>query len=800
MAYLDTELNLLLAEKRYYEENPQKGKVPVSPDKILYISIKFNGDLKELEQIGFQTGNVVGNTAFGATNLAGLETLAAHPNVEMICKQRRASTTLDGSVPDIKANQVWTRSGSTFTGHTGKDVIIGIIDTGIDFRHHTFRKSDGKTRILKIWDQTLTANLDEEAPVAIADPAIGSTPLGYGVEYRDSAIDNTLEREAAGQTPITPVRHKDKDGHGTHVAGIATGDGSQSGRCHGDFTYIGVAPEASLIVVRLWGLTEGDKNRPTTLNSFKIDAISYILNEAKKAGKPVVINLSLGTFSEMMDGASPECLAIDFILIANLGGVAIVFSAGNHAQRQFHAALTVPGNTTSIENLNFKIFDKDNKRRNIVILYSGTNLGINLQVQLTSPVDGAAGKIEWVPFSDSKTSTTANGTGVILPGKVLVNNSLRRIEIQITPPVIKEAVGDDPAVFGPNKAGTWKLELKNTNTTPTPINAFCLYGNNPDSPYFKNHHVTKSTLNEFATAQQVISVGSYEVGEGLADSSARGPTLDGRVKPEFCAPGVDIASAGIHPDRREALDYICLKVCCCDCCEDFYVDKSGTSMAAPHVTGLIALMLHKNPNLTHPQIRTTIRNHTRPKPSDSTAEENEGWGSGKIDAAEAMSFVEEVNPALSAAGATELIPINPWDMLYAHFMGTERGSEFFHLFEKYSGEIRELINKNKRVATVWHRCKGPMWVRFAVRAASSPETAIPKEIGGIDFYDGLQRLIEIVKRYASRALARDIAKYESELSNLREGMNFEDMNLIDVIDSIGNSKRAVIVEPVPSSM
>src|SRR5262249_53109875 len=249
-----------------------------------------------------------------------------------IRKRRRDHAGLDDSVPDIKADQVWSRSGDNFTGYTGKDVVVGILDSGIDFRHAAFRRADGTTRIHKIWDQTLTAQAGETVPGPITTASLLDTPgtpipLGYGVEYDSNQINAAIQNSSSG----IKARHKDEDGHGSHVAGIAAGDGSQSGGCHGSYHYIGVATDATFILGRRRGLTKSDGDTPPTNTDTNFDGLRYIINEAKKINKPVVINFSIWFFSEDIDGTGFEATLIDKLLTNNSTGTAIVVIAGNGA-------------------------------------------------------------------------------------------------------------------------------------------------------------------------------------------------------------------------------------------------------------------------------------------------------------------------------------------------------------------------------------------------------------------------------------------------------------------------------------
>lgn len=771
-ATLDTELRMLLVRKKLQDSNPSEPGPDVDPNKILYIALKYNGEIDALRNAGFVVGEDDGSIAFGATDLAGLERLAAHPAVEIIQKQNLPDLQLNDSVPDIKANQVWSRSSNVFTGYTGLGVVVGIIDTGINYKHLVFQKQPapssvnviGDTRILKIWDQTLVAGAGEAAPGPITDPAIAitATPLGYGVEYNEDQINMALENE----NPALPVRHEDKDGHGTHVAGIAAGNGSQNGGCHGGYTYIGVAPHADLIIVRLWGLTDGDRGEkqdppanpplpPPSTTNLSLDAMRYIMNEAKKLGKPAVINCSFGIFSEFMDGNSLQCARFDQLLQNNSTGRAIVFAAGNDADANFHANPTIPASGQPVFTLKFQIHPDDKKTRTLAIVYNGSNL----EAQVISPDGGASGTVAWVTLNNQGSSTTANGAN----SNVTVDNAANKIGISLAPPA-----------NGTNHAGTWKIEIRNTNTTPTPIDAFCLKGSSHDakSPRFLNNTTVRTTLCEQASCREVITVGSYPVGGALSKFSGRGPTLNNppRAKPEICAPGENISSAGIPGDRD------CK--CCCDCCEDFYVTKQGTSMAAPHITGLVALMLHRNPNLTHTEIKTILQARAGAKPAGSSADEDLGWGSGKADALNTViNGVTQVNPPVAVAMVAPEMASAATPGLLERFRATPFGEQYFQLAHQFFQEVLHLVNTNKRVATAWHRVKGPMWVRLAIKSFYNPALPIPQRVGGMGLLESANQFLQRLREFASADLLQGLQGIEPHLSGIEEGMSLSDMML-----------------------
>ena len=154
----------------------------------------------------------------------------------------------------------------------GKGVLIGIVDSGIDYENPDFRNTDGTTRILALWDQTIQN---------------GKPPEGYhiGTEFTSEQINEALRMEVKEERyRIVPSR--DTSGHGTAVAGIAAGNGrgSKNGK------YRGVAPEAGLLIVKMGGAGETGFPRTTQL----MRGVDYIVRKAEELKKPVAINISFG--------------------------------------------------------------------------------------------------------------------------------------------------------------------------------------------------------------------------------------------------------------------------------------------------------------------------------------------------------------------------------------------------------------------------------------------------------------------------------------------------------------------------
>ena len=210
----------------------------------------------------------------------------------------------------------------------GKGVIVGIVDTGIDYKHEDFIDDTGKSRILYIWDQT-----DAGGP----NP---SYPYNYGSEWTKTQIDNEIDG-----TPAGIVREEDTNGHGTHVAGTAAGDGSATNGDELAGKYKGMAPEAELIIVK------------TDLTSCHIiDGVNYIFSKANSLGKPAVVNLSLGTHQSPHDGTGSLSHAMDESIKtggSETKGRVVVVAAGNEGSDEIHAEANIlPGSSETIKFFN----------------------------------------------------------------------------------------------------------------------------------------------------------------------------------------------------------------------------------------------------------------------------------------------------------------------------------------------------------------------------------------------------------------------------------------------------------------
>jgi subtilisin family serine protease len=747
---------------------------PTVPQELVHVLIKYTGDTADLEAAGFQAWSVRRHPTDGFAIAAGpiprdrLGELEAIEHIVMVEGSRPPRAELNRSVSEIKADQL--HSGSP--PRRGAGVVIGIIDSGIDIFHHSFRKPDGTTRILGIWDQALPRLPTEHSPAQFPN---------VGVEYDEQNINDTLKHRDNPNTGAHVVRTLDTDGHGTHVAGIAAGDGSQSGHCRGSGTFVGVAPLADLLIVKVNSAAVEIGESVNLVN-----ALDWIWDHPAAANKGVVVNISQGDNRGPHDGNSLVEGAIEIDALVGHGR-AVVKSAGNQGESACHAAASVPPPNGFLD-VTFEVQPNDRSSRHLELWY-GRDAALSVTVLGVDPPTGPRPTSPTAAYNSGLTIWPVNPAAP--PNRqvrVIINNRIADprngdncIEIDLHP-----AAPPPPQPRPPLPAGEWQLHLEalgppaGTNAA-VPFDCWIERGDNP--PEFTSHTTRDGTITIPGTSRGVITVGAYSqsgflffnwTGD-LADFSSYGPTRDGRPKPDISAPGVKITSA--RSQERGG--------CWCDCCYDFYTDEtteggefSGTSMAAPHVTGVVALMLEKDKTLPASDIKQQRMNTARvPDGVNPTDLPNNQWGAGKVDALEVVNGVVPpgpIAPPAAPVGTTPGVAAPPLDerrpggdtasdrlvdlrLLARAALESPEGQHWAAVVSRHFSEVRGLINTNKKVAARWHRMDGPRLLRSVWQLASSGQTGTLQEDPRLsDWRVRTARFLDVLERFGSAELRRDV--------------------------------------------
>ena len=328
--------------------------------------------------------------------------------------------------------------------------------------------------------------------------------------------------------------------------------------------------------------------------------------------------------------------------------------------------------------------------------------------------------------------------------------------------------------------GIWTITLAETAGTATPVDCWIqMQAADPHPRFVTADQVRQNTIDTPGNAKNVITVGAYAVSDGqLGEFSARGgPVVAGRPKPDLAAPGVGIVAA-----KALARDS-CWK---CTCCTDFYVAESGTSSAAPHVAGTIALMFEANPSLTFNDVWTNLTTTCR-KPSPDPGEPNSDWGFGKVDAEQAVRKSLPVHAALTAAAVTVpvaaradtyLPPAQQLDALRRRLAASPTGQLLTALVSEHVDEARRLVNTDRRSLIAWHRMHGPGLLRSLIGSFAS-EVPLPAEHNGQPVAGGLGRLLDALADAGSPAL-RDAIQNHRNLLLAVPGASLADLDALEV--------------------
>jgi subtilisin family serine protease len=613
----------------------------------VFIEIRSPAVLQQLHDLGIEVGSVIDNIVTARVPLAVLPALLELP-IERVHAARILRLVHDSSMVAIGADRVRYRDAAGWQGSTGAGAIVGIIDTGLDILHPDFHDANGVTRVLALWDH-----------LVVGTPAPG---FGYGLYCTRARIQLVVTGTDSGSCPT-----QDINGHGTHVAGSAAGDGSAGAT---PFRYAGVAPEAELLIVRA-GDGRFSEDRIA-------DGLVWIRQEARSRGRPVVVNLSLGHQGGPHDGSSFLDRIIDQL---SAPGFVVVLAAGNEGENQ--NVTPVPAAPPSL--IHARVQPAAGTTATIAFVISpyapNANRCDGNQVQLSAWYD-VRDRVELtvVRPNGSQLTVAAGARGVDdnPDGRIEILNAFPLNAYPGTAEGLIVINGCLPS--GVPAAGTWQIRMRPQPVgavTGVPVDVYLhtvLLGSGGTAvgtTGFDNRFVVSSP----ATALRGIAVGAFATRTcwpsraaaticytappqrgDLAPFSSAGPTRDGRLKPEIVAPGMGIMSS---LSRRTGAPAARISP------DGFHWVLEGTSMAAPHVAGAVALMLQYRPSLTPEDVRDVLARSgrqdqftTRTYDASADARPADWWGYGKLDVPAALELLLNggVIASLTVEPAHDTIP------------------------------------------------------------------------------------------------------------------------------------------------
>ncbi|MCG8332828.1 MAG: S8 family peptidase [Chitinophagales bacterium] len=481
--------------------------------------------------------------------------------------------------------------------YKGQDVVIGIIDLGFDYSHPAFLSEDGsRFRIKRVWNQRITSGMPPDN-------------FSYGVALSDSIAIITHQLDSVFSIP-----------HGSMVAGCATGSGFGLSPHYG-----GIAPEADIVIVSVGGLAP-----PGSISI--IDGIQYVFDYAQNVGKPAVINISLGSTTGAHDGTGYINQLLDDL--AGSGQI-IINSAGNSGDDPIHIKHTF--NNDTISTLAIMPFDRTSQ----IDIWGETNHNFQVKLEILDLNTNIVADTGFIDCSDGYFTYTTSPYASATISKRTHDFFNQKPNFRIW----LDSIQSDHYIKLSVTAGSGTVHIWNNNGL--------FDSQTPYSPPLDNIVIgdNEYTINDMATTHNVLSAGAYvtreyyndlqgstqtegQLKQDIADFSSRGPTVDGRIKPDITAPGsIIITPSGqdfFFSHTGNNSPYATTKQSHLGK-EYFYSAVQGTSFSAPITTGIIALMLQIDPGLTVNDIRNIWQN-TAMSDSHTGSVPNNTWGRGKIDA------------------------------------------------------------------------------------------------------------------------------------------------------------------------
>ncbi|GHE16252.1 hypothetical protein GCM10011376_08620 [Nocardioides flavus (ex Wang et al. 2016)] len=490
---------------------------------------------------GLRVVSAFGGVVTARVRLGDLASVRAHPAVRSLKATRTYGPALAETMTDVRAGPADLPLRAGAGAPTGAGVLVVVLDWGLDVTHANLREADGRTVVEALWDQ--------RGATTPASPQ----PFGYGRELTRAAIDAALGTD--DPHAVLGYDHGDVDparegSHGTHVADIAVGRGRAPGASPG------VAPGASLAFVHLRG--EDTAREDTLGDSARIlEACDWAVRRA--AGRPLVIHMSLGRTGGPHDDTLLVTRAFDHLL-ATTPGVAIVMSCGNYHAGRMHATLHVAAD--EVLDLPWDVPAPPPEGTELELWYDGRDrVAATLLAPDGSPV---------LALEPGTHDVHRDGARVVASGFSRLgdpNNADNVVDLFLMPGA---------------PAGRWIVRLTGRTIHDGRVEAWVERTSGSHQARFPAEVATsRSTTGSICNGRLPLAVGAYDhhaADRPPAAFSSEGPSRDGRPKPDVSAPGDRVLAARSSSlvDGRRVRDAL--------------TRKSGTSMAAPHVTGTVALV------------------------------------------------------------------------------------------------------------------------------------------------------------------------------------------------------------------
>ena len=545
--------------------------------------------------------------------MARIEAVRAKPFVKSLKAAQQLRPALAAGVEETNARPDKLPAATFSDG--GRGAVVGVIDYGCDFAHRNFLTSTGRTRLLSIWHQ--------------GGNNTASSPFGYGREYTADKINAALTQpepySALGYAPPRDVPPQ-RGTHGTHVMDIAAGNGGGSNSP-------GFAPQADYIFVDVSHSDIPFTGPGVVGSSFGdftqlLEAVEQIFEKA--GDRPCVINISLGTNGGPHDGTTLVEEGMDRFLAAKPNR-AITIAASNSFDDGIHAQGTVlQGGQVDLA---WRIPINDQSSNEFECWYAGAD---RITLELIDPSGQSAGSVR--PGENGSTTGSGGAVQVFAANRLNdPNNGDNMIGVFLAPSA---------------RAGTWIVRLRGDTITNGTFHAWIERDNVVQSS-FAPPHDNRRTIGSISCGKLALAVSSYDAhkpDQPISWFSSAGPTCDGREKPEVSGPGHAVLAA--HSRTLTGV-----------------VSKSGTSMAAPGVAGIIALMLAeaqaRGTKLSMQEIRDILIKTARQHSSAGT-----GWhdryGHGRVDASAAVAAVIQLAPNAPAPASFDRVGRRPRGGCYKH--------------------------------------------------------------------------------------------------------------------------------------